>query len=137
MSAEQFLGAIEDSLQLLSTDMIDVYHLHRLALREYDYAISEILPVLEHCRDQGTIRFFSVSESTSQDAEHEILARVANDSFFDVLMAGFNLFNHGTRARVFPDSIQNNLAVGIMGAARGPIFKSQVVTRRSARFDRR
>lgn len=127
LSAEQFRDEIEDSLRLLQTDVIDVYHLHRLALSEYDYAINEILPVLELCRDQGKIRFFGVSESTSQDANHELLARVARDGFFDVLMAGFNLFNQGARASVFPDSIKNNLAVEIMGAARGPYSKPELL----------
>ena len=120
LSAEQFREEIEDSLRLLQTEMIDVYHLHRLALSEYDYAMAEIFPVLERCRDDGKIRFFGISESTSQDASHGALARVAHDGFFDVLMTGYNMFNQGARESVFPDCIGHNLAVEIMGAARGP-----------------
>ena len=127
LSAEQFREEIEDSLRLLQTDTIDVYHLHRLALSEYDYAMSAIFPVLERCREQGKIRFFGVSESTSQDANHEMLARAARDGLFDVLMAGFNLFNQGARTRVFPDSKRNNLAVEIMGSARGPYSRPELL----------
>ncbi|HUY05854.1 MAG TPA: aldo/keto reductase [Acidimicrobiales bacterium] len=127
LSAAQFRDEIEDSLQLLQTETIDVYHLHRLALAEYEYAMSEIVPVLERCRQEGKVRFFGVSESTSQDADHEALAKVARDGYFDVLMTGFNLFNQGSRKSVFPESIRNNLAVEIMGAARGPYSKPELL----------
>ncbi len=127
LSAAQFREEIEDSLRLLRTEMIDVYHLHRLALSEYDYAISEIFPVLERCREEGKIRFFGVSESTSQDADHAMLARAAAEGDFDVIMTGFNLFNQGARTRVFPDTIRNNIAVEIMGAARGPYSNPELL----------
>lgn len=127
LSAVEFRDEIEDSLRSLQTEVIDIYHLHRLALREYDYAVGEILPVLARCKEQGKIRFFGVSESTSQDADHEMLARVAREGSFDVLMAGFNLFNQGARTSVFHDCLRNNLAVEIMGAARGPYSRPQLL----------
>lgn len=127
VSADEFRLLIEDSLRALKTEMIDVYHLHRLAAHEYDYATSEILPVLERVREEGKIRFFGVSESTSQDGDHRALSLVARDARFDVLMTGFNFFNQGSRENVFPHSIANNLAIEIMGAARGPYSRQDLL----------
>lgn len=120
VTGAQMLAAIEDSLVQLQTEMIDVYHLHRLTIDEYDYTMSEIVPVLERCRAQGKIRFFGLSESTSRDGEHLALTHAAKDNYFDVMMTGFNLFNQGAIANLFPLTIENDIAIEIMGSARGP-----------------
>jgi L-galactose dehydrogenase len=120
VSADGMREAIDDSLRQLQTEMIDVYHLHRLTLAEYDYAIAEILPVLDEYRDQGKIRFIGMSESTSTDANHQALERAAIDNNFDVMMTGLNFFNQGSCENVLPLTIKNDIAVEIMGSARGP-----------------
>ena len=120
VSAAKMAEAIEDSLRNLKTETIDVYHLHRLTLDEYDYAQAEIYPVLERFRTAGKIRFVGVSESTSRDGEHLALHRAAKDDLFDVMMTGFNFFNQGSPETLFPLTIERDIAIEIMGSARGP-----------------
>jgi len=114
--------------------MIDVYHLHRLTVDEYDYALSEILPVLERCRDEGKIRYFGISESTSKDRDHAALETASADGIFDVLMTGCNFFNQGSRENVFPQAIKNDIAIEIMGSARGPYSRPDLLRNEVARL---
>jgi aryl-alcohol dehydrogenase-like predicted oxidoreductase len=114
--------------------MIDVYHLHRLAIDEYDYAINEIVPVLERCREEGKIRFFGLSESTSRDGEHLALTHAARHNYFDVMMTGFNFFNQGSVENLFPLTIESDIAIEIMGSSRGPYSHPEILRAEVARL---
>ena len=110
--------ALETALGLLRTEMVDVYHLHRPSLEQYDYCLAELVPELEALRDEGKLRFIAISESTSADGEHTMLHRAVQDDCWDVIMTAFNLFNQRARTEVFPLTIEKDIAVEIMGAAR-------------------
>jgi L-galactose dehydrogenase len=119
--------AVEEALRRLRTEHIDVFHLHRVTADEYDYSVAELVPALAQMRDDGLIGYLGVSESTSGDGEHLALQRVVADDCWDVLMTGFNFFNQGARETVFPQSIAKNIAVEIMGSARGPYSRPAVL----------
>lgn len=111
-------NAVELSLGKLGTDVIDVFHFHRLGIRTYEYAINVLVPVMEELREEGKIRFIALSESSGIDIDHEMLKQAVQDDCWDVMMVSFNLFNQSARTQLFPGSIDKDIAVEIMASAR-------------------
>lgn len=126
--------ALEVALQKLRTDVVDVYHLHRPSTEDYEYCLHELVPELEALRDEGKMRFIGISESTSTDSTHEMLHRAVQDDCWDVVMTAFNLFNQSPRERIFPDTIKKDIAIEIMGAARGPFSRPEQLVEQVARL---
>ena len=89
----------------LRSDVVDVYHLHRVRPEDYEYAVAEIVPELLALRDEGKIRFLGISESTGSDARHSMLSRAVQDDVWDVVMTGFTFFNQSARDVLFPTTI--------------------------------
>ncbi len=118
LTGEELYTAVELSLRKLQTDVIDVFHLHRVSNRIYDYCAETLVPALEHLRDDGKIRLIALSESSGSDIEHTMLKRAVEDDCWDVFMASFNLFNQSARESLFSTSIEKSMAVEIMASAR-------------------
>jgi L-galactose dehydrogenase len=110
--------ALEGTLRKLRSDVVDVYHLHRVRPDDYAYAALEIVPELLRLRDEGKIRFLGISESTGSDARHSMLSRAVQDDVWDVVMTGFTFFNQSARDVLFPTTIQKDIAIEIMASAR-------------------
>jgi L-galactose dehydrogenase len=111
-------GGLEETLRRLRSDVVDVYHLHRVRPEDYQYAVTEIVPELLALRDEGKIRFLGISESTGKDARHTMLSRAVQDDVWDVVMTGFTFFNQSARDVLFPTTIEKNIAIEIMASAR-------------------
>ena len=109
---------IEGTLRRLRTDVLDVYHLHRVRPEDYDHAVGELVPELLALRDEGLVRFLGISESTGKDARHGMLARALEDDWADVVMTGFTFFNQSARDTLFPRTIERDVAVEVMASAR-------------------
>jgi L-galactose dehydrogenase len=109
---------LQASLRRLRTDVLDVYHLHRVRSEDYGYALAEIVPELLALRDEGLIRAIGISESTGGDARHAMLSRALQDDCWDVVMTGFTFFNQSAREVLFPTTIERDVAVEIMASAR-------------------
>jgi L-galactose dehydrogenase len=109
---------LEETLQKLRSDVVDVYHLHRVRPEDYDYAVAEVVPELLALRDEGKIRFLGISESTGNDARHDMLCRAVQDDCWDVAMTGFTFFNQSARDVLFPTAIEKGIAIEIMASAR-------------------
>ena len=110
--------SLEQSLKNLSTDYIDIYHLHGVILQDYDYITSEIVPILHDMRDQGKIRFIGITERFNQDQQHSMLQRALQDDFWDVMMVGFNILNQSARDRVLAKALEKNIGILVMFAVR-------------------
>ena len=117
--------SLEDSLNRLGTDCVDVYHLHGVALEDYDYLLSEIVPTLQRLRDQGKIRFLGITERFNQDPGHAMLQRALQDDVWDVMMVGFNILNQSARERVFPTAMEKDVGILIMFAVRLALSRSE------------
>ena len=109
---------LEQSLRRLQTDYVDIYHLHGVELKQYEFGVNELVPLLQKLRQEGKIRFLGVTESFSVDPRHQMLPRALQDDWFDVVMVGFNLLNQSARARVFPHTQEKNIGVLVMFAVR-------------------
>lgn len=118
INAAQLRANLEQSLKTLRTDYIDVFHLHAVALSQYDHCCAELVPELLRLRDEGKIRFLGITERFIQDTTHMMLDVALRDDIWDVMMVGFNLLNPGARATVFPLTQDKQIATLIMFAVR-------------------
>jgi aryl-alcohol dehydrogenase-like predicted oxidoreductase len=109
---------LEETLRKLRTDVVDVYHLHRVRPDDYAYAVTEIVPELLALRDAGRIRAIGITESTGTDGRHTMLSRALADDCWDVMMTGFTFFNQSARDVLFPETIRRGIGIEIMASAR-------------------
>jgi aryl-alcohol dehydrogenase-like predicted oxidoreductase len=128
ITAEDVERSVEASLKRLSTDYIDIYHLHGVKLEEYEYLASEIVPVLQQLRDKGRIRFIAMSELFGPDSQHLMLQRALRDDVWDVMMVGFNLLNQSARERVFAKTIKKEIGILVMFAVRRALSQPERLT---------
>lgn len=110
--------SINRSLKNLGTDYIDIYHLHGVILQDYDYLVSEIVPILLEMQDQGKIRFLGITERFNQDPQHTMLQKALHDDIWDVLMVGFNILNQSARDLIFSKAMEKDIGILIMFAVR-------------------
>jgi L-galactose dehydrogenase len=127
LTAAGLRSAVEVALTKLGTDVLDVYHLHRMRASDYDYCVAELVPELEALRREGKLRFTGISESTSDDPAHEMLRRAVADNHFDVVMVGFTFFNQSAREFLLPTAIENDIAIEIMAAARTQFSNAELL----------
>ena len=109
---------LEQSLKLLGTDYIDIYHLHGLEAKDYGFAKARLMPAMRRLRDQGKIRFIGVTEGFVPDPSHQMLQQSLKDNLWDVVMIGFNLLNPSARQTLFPLTRENRVGVLNMFAVR-------------------
>ena len=118
VSQAQFRESLEASLRRLKCDYVDIYHLHGLRPKQYDYYLNEIVPLMQDLQAQGKIRFLGVTESWSSDLQHKMLQRALLDDVWDVYMVGFNLLNQTARETVLAGALEKQIGVLIMFAVR-------------------
>jgi aryl-alcohol dehydrogenase-like predicted oxidoreductase len=109
---------LEQSLKLLGTDYIDVYHLHGVEPKDYDFAKSRLMPAMLKLREQGKIRFIGVTEGFVPDPSHQMLQQGLKENLWDVVMVGFSLLNPSARKTVFPLTSEKRIGVLNMFAVR-------------------
>jgi len=118
LTGEQVVKGLDDSLKRLGTDYVDIYYLHGVNLKDYEYLVTEIVPVLEKLKKQGKTRFIGVTEMFNADTSHAMLRRALKDDCWDVMMVGFNILNQCARQYVFPEAVRKNIGIVIMFAVR-------------------
>ena len=109
---------LEQSLKLIGTDYIDVYHLHGVEPKDYEFARSRLMPAMRRLKEQGKIRFIGVTEGFVVDSKHEVLRDGLTEDLWDVVMVGFSLLNPSARKTVFPLAKANGAGVLNMFAVR-------------------
>jgi aryl-alcohol dehydrogenase-like predicted oxidoreductase len=109
---------LEQSLKQLDTDYVDVYHLHGVEPKDYDYAKNRLMPVMRRLKDEGKIRFIGVTEGFVQDQRHRMLQESLKEDLWDVVMVGFNLLNPSARKTVLPVTKRQRVGMLNMFAVR-------------------
>ena len=107
---EIFRG-LEQSLKLIGTDYIDVYHLHGVEPKDYPFAKNRLMPAMRRLKEQGKIRFIGVTEGFVLDPAHTMLQKSLQEGLWDVVMVGFSLLNPSARKAVFPMTQKNGVGV--------------------------
>jgi L-galactose dehydrogenase len=123
--AKEMRKGLEKSLRKLGTDYVDVYHVHGVEPGDYAYASTEVLPHLVRLRDEGKIRFIGITEAFVEDPNHRMLGQALKDSYWDVIMVGFNLLNQSARSRVFPKTVADNIGTLVMFAVRRALSRPE------------
>ncbi len=118
INGAELTWGLERSLSRLGTDYVDIYHLHAVAVGEYDYAREELVPALVKLRDQGKIRYLGVTEHFGAEPTHAMLERAVNDDVWDVIMVGFNILNQSARRKVLAEAMKRGIGVLCMFAVR-------------------
>ena len=125
ISAAELADGLEASLTRLHTDYVDVYHLHGVRANQYDHAVAELVPAMLKLRDQGKIRFLGITESFGVEPGHAMLARAADDPYWDVVMVGFNILNQSARERVLAATSRQASGVLCMFAVRDALSRPE------------
>jgi len=112
---DRWRRALEDSLRLLRTDHIDLYHLHSLNWDAFERHVAPSggkLDGMRKARDEGLIRHICCSVHDSAEA----LRRIAATGAFDVITLQYNLLN-----RDYEEVMHEMAARGIGIVVMGPI----------------
>ena len=125
ITQDEIRANLEQSLIRMRTDAVDVFYLHGVKPNDYDFAVSECLPVVDELRQAGKIRFIGITESFSADKTHEMLGRAICDPHWDVVMTGFNMLNQNARVTVFPRTLENRIGTTVMCAVRRAFSRSE------------
>jgi aryl-alcohol dehydrogenase-like predicted oxidoreductase len=116
---------LEQSLKLLGTDYIDVYHLHGVEPKDYGFANERLLPVMRRLKEQGKIRFIGVTEGFVPDPSHQMLQSSLAEDVWDVLMVGFNMLNPSARKTILSATMEKGVGVLNMFAVRRALSQPQ------------
>ena len=111
-------AGVEASLRRLGTDYVDIFHLHGVSEKRYEFAASVMAPVLMALREEGKIRAVGITEEFPGNPRHEMLQRGLRDPWWDVVMVGFNLLNPSARRSVFPLTLEKGVGTLVMFAVR-------------------
>jgi aryl-alcohol dehydrogenase-like predicted oxidoreductase len=115
---DEITAAIDKSLVQLKTDYVDVFHLHGVDFKLYDYVKNDLMSPLLKAKEAGKVRFLGITELSYNDHDHELLSAALDDNLFDVIMLAFNMMNQNARSTVFPKSMDQGVATLIMFAVR-------------------
>jgi aryl-alcohol dehydrogenase-like predicted oxidoreductase len=115
---DEMCRGLEQSLRLLETDYIDIYHLHGVEPKDYEHAKNRLMPVMRRLKQQGKIRLIGVTEGFVQDPQHRMLQNSLKEDLWDVVMVGFNLLNPSARKTVFPLALKRHVGTLNMFAVR-------------------
>ncbi|HEX6768584.1 MAG TPA: aldo/keto reductase [Candidatus Binatia bacterium] len=116
--AATIVDGLEKSLRLLGTDYIDVYHLHGVEPKDYEFAQSRLIEPMRRLQEQGKIRFVGVTEGFVVDTTHTMLTDSLKKNLWDVIMVGFSLLNPSARKNIFPLTLKSGVGVLDMFAVR-------------------
>jgi len=116
---------LEKSLKLLRTDYIDIYHLHGVEPKDYQFAQSRLIEPMRRLQEQGKIRFVGVTEGFVVDTTHTVLADSLKKNLWDVIMVGFSLLNPSARNSIFQQTLKSGVGVLDMFAVRRGLSQPQ------------
>jgi aryl-alcohol dehydrogenase-like predicted oxidoreductase len=115
---EKVVAALDNSLRLMGTDYVDVFHLHGVEVGEYDYALETMAPALLKQKEKGKIRHIGITENPIVDFTNATLKRALNDPVWEVYMVGFHMMHQGARQNVFAQTQKKGIGTLLMFAVR-------------------
>jgi L-galactose dehydrogenase len=116
--AAEVIKGLEQSLKQIGTGYIDLYHLHGVEPKDYEFAKNRLLPAMRRLKEQGKIRFIGVTEGFVSDPSHAMLQESLQENLWDVVMVGFSLLNPAARKTVLPLTQKNGVGALNMFAVR-------------------
>jgi len=129
ITAERLVENLDGSLAQLGLDHVDVYMLHGVAPRDYDYARAELAPALLKERDKGKFRHLGITETAPHDPAQQMLRRAVTDPCWEVVMLAFHMLHQTARTHVFPKTTENGIGTLAMFAVRNLFSKPGLLQR--------
>jgi aryl-alcohol dehydrogenase-like predicted oxidoreductase len=125
-SADAIVGNLEQSLRRLAAERLDVFHLHAVQVKHYDYVLLELVPALVRQKEMGKIAHLGITESPPRDPDQTMLSRALNDSCWEVIMLAFHMMNQRPSVTVFPRTLAQGVGTLLMFVVRN-IFSRPAV----------
>ena len=116
-SSIDIISGIENSLKELKTDYIDIFHLHGVAPKDFDHAIS-LMPELIREKEKGKFRFLGITESSPIDHNQITISKALNTNYFDVMMLAFSIMNQNAKKEILPKTMSKNIGTMSMFVVR-------------------
>ena len=116
-SSMDIISGIENSLKELKTDYIDIFHLHGVAPKDFDHAIS-LIPELMREKEKGKFRFLGITESSPIDHNQITISKALNTNYFDVMMLAFSIMNQNAKKEILPKTMSRNIGTMSMFVVR-------------------
>ena len=111
------ISGIENSLKELKTDYIDIFHLHGVAPKDFDHAIT-LVPELLKQKEKGKIRFLGITESSPIDPDQITISKAINTNYFEVIMLAFSMMNQNAKTEILSKTMSKNIATMSMFVVR-------------------
>ena len=114
---EKLAEGVELSLQRLRTDHIDIFHLHGVLPYQAALVADRFGPVAERLKEQGKIRFLSLSERFISDPKHEgcVAGMKRDPQLWDVIIIKYGILNQWAAREALP--LAQDTGVGVMNMA--------------------
>ena len=114
---ESLVEAVERSLKLLRTDVIDVMQFHGIYPEHYDTVMQRYVPTMLRLRDQGKIRLIGYTEMMTVDPKHTVPVRSLKEHphIWEVIMLKYGILNQWAAKEVLPLALEHG--VGILNMA--------------------
>ena len=116
-SSENVVAGLDNSLRALNTDYVDIFHLHGVAPKYFDHAMT-LVPQLLKEKEKGKFRFLGITESAPADPKQRSLSKALDADCFDVMMFAFSLMNHNAKKVLFPRTMEKSIGTMVMFAVR-------------------
>jgi len=116
-SVEEGIRQMENSFEVLKTDMIDLMEVHNLN------GTDAILPVMKEWKQEGRIRYIGVT--TSSTRSHEALMEIMRREPLDFIQVNYSIGSRDASENVLPLAQDRGMAVMLnvpFGGRRGSVF---------------
>jgi len=124
---EQMVQSLENSLRLMGTDYVDVFHMHGVPASDYAYTMEKLVPELLKQKSAGKVRHIGITEQPVEDFEHDMLVTATRDDVWDVFMVAFHMMHQSARLKLFPITQQKKIGTLLMFAVRSIFAKPERV----------
>ena len=118
ITPNQLAAHLDHSLEQLGTDYVDIYFLHGVALRDYDYARDVLVPEILKERDKGKFRWLGITEPAASDPDQAAMRRAVDDPDWAVVMLAFHMLHQTARRHIFPKTQAAGTGTALMYVVR-------------------
>jgi len=112
-----YIEDMDHSLRNLGTDYIDIFHLHGVTPKYFDYAMTLVPKIIKE-KEKGKFRFLGITESSPLDSEQVSMTKALTHDCFDVIMFAFSVMNHNAKKIIFPKTVSKNIGTMAMFVVR-------------------
>ena len=116
-SLSEVINGLNNSLKYMDIDYIDVFHLHGVSPRDFDYAMS-LVPGLLKEKKKGKFRYLGITESAPVDPEQITISKAIDTDVFDVVMLAFSIMNQNAKKQILQQTSKKNIGTMSMFVVR-------------------